>query len=935
MSQVFISYSHDSDAHSDRVLALANQLRKDGLDCMIDRYIENPAEGWPKWMERELGKARQIIIICTRTYCRRVSDEEPKGKGLGVKWESTLTYQDIYDEDSKNDKFIPVVFEENDSQFIPKILKGVTRYCLATEEGYDKLYRRLTQQPEVKKPDIGQIKILPESQVRTDFLAPSSLNEARIYTSRLPVTGKDVFGREGEIEIIDRAWEGAHTHVVWLTAWGGAGKTALVNYWLNLLAEKNYGGAHKVYAWSFYSQGAAEGKQASADEFFQETLAWFDDPDPKAGSAFDKGRRLVELIRKEKTLLILDGIEPLQYPPGEISGFAGRLKDAGLKVLLKELAASQPGLCLVSSRQAPADLADKIDHTVQEIKLEELSAEAGVQLLKSLGATGADKEIKAAVKEYDGHALALTLLGNYLREVLDGDIRQRDKIPRLLDDQQKGPHARRVMAAYETWLAGKPELNILRLLGLFDRPVDMAAIAALKAGVIIPGLTDQLNHLSEADWQYCLGRLQAARLLAVDKENNKKILDCHPLIREYFAGRVKEENHSGWIDAHTRLYHYYKDLAKELPDTLAEMEPLFAAVAHGCAAGLHQQALDDVYWTRIRRGKEAYTVNKLGAFGSDLACLAHFFTRPWSEPAAGLTEADKALVLSWAGFRLRALGRLTEAQQPMQTSLNEYLKIKHWKFSARAASNLSELLITLGRVPEAVAYGKQAVDYADKSEAWDQKMINRTTLAAALHQAGHLEEAEKLFLEAEAMQKKEQPAYPFLYSLQGYQFCDLLLGRGRYAEVLDRAEQTLKWDIEQSAPLLTFALDHLSLARAQLQKIGGRRGTARRALTGYFDEAVAGLREAGQQQYLAPGLIARAGCYRLQGLYDRAQTDLDEALEMVELGNMELYRVDYHLEAGRLCRARGQAADAQAHFQAAKALIAETGYHRRDSEVEH
>ncbi|MCA9710484.1 MAG: toll/interleukin-1 receptor domain-containing protein, partial [Myxococcales bacterium] len=43
---VFISYSHESDEHQRRVLGLANQLRKDGLDARLDQYESNPPEGW-------------------------------------------------------------------------------------------------------------------------------------------------------------------------------------------------------------------------------------------------------------------------------------------------------------------------------------------------------------------------------------------------------------------------------------------------------------------------------------------------------------------------------------------------------------------------------------------------------------------------------------------------------------------------------------------------------------------------------------------------------------------------------------------------------------------------------------------------------------------------------------------------------------------------
>jgi hypothetical protein len=150
------------------------------------------------------------------------------------------------------------------------------------------------------------------------------------------------------------------------------------------------------------------------------------------------------------------------------------------------------------------------------------------------------------------------------------------------------------------------------------------------------GVTDKLQKLSEEEWQWALDNLRTANLLAKKDPQRPGVLDCHPLVREHFGEKLKRENEEGWKQAHKRLYHYYKDLPeKELPDTLAEMEPLFAAVAHGCSAGLHQEALDDVYWKRICRGEEAFINNKLGAFGSDLAMLSHFFEKPWTHPAPG------------------------------------------------------------------------------------------------------------------------------------------------------------------------------------------------------------------------------------------------------------------------------------------------------------
>nr|NIM11592.1 hypothetical protein [Candidatus Aminicenantes bacterium]NIM84766.1 hypothetical protein [Candidatus Aminicenantes bacterium]NIN17601.1 hypothetical protein [Candidatus Aminicenantes bacterium]NIN41479.1 hypothetical protein [Candidatus Aminicenantes bacterium]NIN84253.1 hypothetical protein [Candidatus Aminicenantes bacterium] len=508
------------------------------------------------------------------------------------------------------------------------------------------------------------------------------------------------------------------------------------------------------------------------------------------GSAVEKGRRLARLVREQRTLLILDGMEPLQYPPGEVHGFDGKLKDQGLKTLLKELAGGHPGLCVITSREPVTDLAHKKEYTVKEMELEHLSIEAGMQLLKGLEVTGSEKEMTKAVKEYKGHALALTLLGQYIKKAYDSDIRKRDKIPSL---SGRDAHAQRVMQAYEIWLKESPELNVLRIMGLFDRPVEKGAVDALREVPSIPGVTDKFQKLSEDDWQFALDNLRTASLLAKKDLQKPDVLDCHPLVREHYAEQLERKNPGGWKAANLCLYRYYRALPeKELPDTLEEMEPLFAAIAHGCRAGLHQEVLDKVYYERVMRNdEESYITHKLGAYGAALAALSHFFEIPWSRPAAGLEEESKAALFNWAAFRLRGLGRLIEAIQPMQTGLDMRVKQKDWKNAAINAGNLCELMITLGRIREAVHYGELAVAYADRSGSDSQKESKRAKLAGALHQAGQTKEAERLFREAEEMQKERQPSFHFLYGIPGYLFSDLLLGQGKYMKVLERTEKII------------------------------------------------------------------------------------------------------------------------------------------------
>jgi len=153
----------------------------------------------------------------------------------------------------------------------------------------------------------------------------------RLDLGRLPTSGPEFVGRETEMDRLAAAWDDPAIHVVTLVAFGGVGKSALVSRWLDRRSVAGWPGVHRALDWSFYSQGTEE-RVTSADRFLDYALRFFGDPDPTAGSARDRGLRLAELVRREKTLLVLDGVEPLQHPPGPL---AGRLKDPGLAALLK------------------------------------------------------------------------------------------------------------------------------------------------------------------------------------------------------------------------------------------------------------------------------------------------------------------------------------------------------------------------------------------------------------------------------------------------------------------------------------------------------------------------------------------------------------------------------------------------------------------------
>ena len=237
--------------------------------------------------------------------------------------------------------------------------------AMATTTGAVDARRRITRLTFRKTPSA-------DSRVETRR-RPTRLGPKKISVARLPVTGSDVFGREEDIAFLNDAWTNQDVNVVTIVAWAGVGKSALVNHWLARMAAEHYRSAQIVFGWSFYRQGSS-GDTSSADEFLDAALIWFGDPDPRIGTAWEKGERLAKLVAHRRTLLVLDGLEPLQNPPGSQEG---RLRDPSLQALLRELAAFNMGLCVITTRMPVADIADHERSSALRRDLEKLSSDAG------------------------------------------------------------------------------------------------------------------------------------------------------------------------------------------------------------------------------------------------------------------------------------------------------------------------------------------------------------------------------------------------------------------------------------------------------------------------------------------------------------------------------------------------------------------------------
>ncbi|MCI0541729.1 MAG: hypothetical protein L0Z50_41560, partial [Verrucomicrobiales bacterium] len=782
------------------------------------------------------------------------------------------------------------------------------------------------------------------------------------------------------------------------------GKTSLVAKWAAELAHQDWPGCDAVFAWSFYSQGTREQTAASSDAFLAEALVFFGDPATAESSkgAFDKGRRLARLVGERRALIILDGLEPLQYPPRP--PMDGKLKDDGISELLKGLAATSLGLCVVTTRYALPDLRAYWQTTAPMHELPRLSTAAGVKLLRTIGVkTGSQADFEKLVEDVDGHALTLQILGQFLVRAYHGDIRRRDHIDlQKADAKIQGGHAFRAMEAYVKWMEddsqeARREVALLKLLGLFDRPATADCVAALLKAPAIPGLTEPLVGLAEDDWEWSLSVLRDAKLLTVNREEGSGVLvalDAHPLLREYFAQRVRQQQPDAWRAAHRRLYEHLCATTKDKSQpNLEDLQPLYQAVAHGCRAGCHRDAYSEVYLERILRGTDSngfYATSKLGLFGLDYDAVWHLLGLHAEKESstAGLDPESLVFLLHQAAFDLRSLGRPKEAVDRFNEALLHSEGHNEWEHAARISTNLSETLLLLGCIDQSLAQAERSLKYATRSRDRFRLMDARQALGICQLQgadptkdAPRLKKAEQNLGTAERQRQTEERHDP-RFVMREFQFCEFLLHfveiaawksvLGICASPSEEAMQRLE-EVGRVATLAKVvagpsvqsgtrrALNNLSLARAALCHaiLEGRAGcpqptagnmaaTARRAegCTLYFatarselDAVVAGLRRAGTQDHLPRGLLTRAWLRSLEGRRtgsESAQSDLDEAWEIAERGPMKLHMADIHLHRARLFfrEAKCPWESPQADLTAAEKLINACGYHRRDEELE-
>ena len=183
------------------------------------------------------------------------------------------------------------------------------------------------------------------------------------------------------------------------------------------------------------------------------------------------------------------------------------------------------------------------------------------------------------------------------------------------------------------------------------------------------------------------------------------------------------------------------------------------------------------------------------------------------------------------------------------------------------------------------------------------------------------------------MQKQGSLTYPFLYSLKGFQYCDLLLGQGQVQEVKERAAETLELAMQHRRLALIASGQPLTGPRMCCSKRNRQARAIPRRQQSFCNALWTGCDEQGQC------ITYRADCWRARScigsmvITGGPSAIWPKCLRIATRGPMGLYIADYHLESARLHLARGKQNKAREHYSTAKEMIERMGYHRRDNEV--
>ena len=746
-----------------------------------------------------------------------------------------------------------------------------------------------------------------------------------VSIASLPITGLDIFGRDEEITKLNNWWQNGRTNIVQIVAFGGVGKSALVNKWLSVISKDHYRYANRVYAWSFYWQGHSSDIKSSGDFFIENALEWFGDENPTKGTPWAKASRLANLIRSYRTLLVLDGLEPLQSPSNHR---LGELENSAISLLLKELAADNTGLCVLTSRISIRDLEPFNDGRVETIFLDSLSTQGSIKLLERNGVAGDRSIFEKVTDYYSGHPLSLILLSGYLSVVHNGDISKHTELRSLLEDQNGYEQAKSLMEAYLNWFSGKAEKEILLMVAIIGRPVSLCDIKEICRIKPIVSLTENLSTLNTSQWKYAIKFLERLNLISLSISGDDTKLDCHPIVRDCLNDYLEKSLPGVWEEGHRVLFEYLKETEIKNTSDRSAIERTLRAIIHGNKAQMYDESFN-LYHTKLKKG---FTMLSMGSHLVDNDCLRTFFRDGWDDPVEELEEDSQYFLRSCVAANLVSLGRVREAISPAIRAIDFFVSQGMWVQATHAAGPLVSAMIEAGQLIEALKLLEKLMECVEKTESDIVKAMALNFEAYAKFLNGEMSVAEELFEEVERLIEAADSSTEINFPTISSYYCKFLLENGRPQDSFERSLKTAGWrsrDTWQISSDTTsvIASDYLVLGLAFME-LGDNHHAKE-----YLDKQVDLFRAADDWLYLSTGLNSRARFLIRVGEFDKARSDLEESVDISKRTGARFGEWEAYLEFASLHLKMEDFTECERYLNLASSMEGMDSYKFRNSEI--
>jgi tetratricopeptide (TPR) repeat protein len=562
-------------------------------------------------------------------------------------------------------------------------------------------------------------------------------------------------GREEELTRLDRWAADLEVRLIGVTAWGGAGKTALVTEWLH--SQRQPRPVRGVFGWSFY-------EDPSAERWANELLTWAAETfGYNPGEVRRLSARILDLARQVPLLLVLDGLEGIQEVPAQQD--FGRFLDGLLRAVLTGLCQrNHAGLVVLTSRFPFADLESFDGAAARMLDVPPFTPAEGAELLSRAGGDWfPEQERRSLVSAVDGHALAVGVLASTLYDrppVSDmTGLRQELETAGRTDSR-----VARVLQFYAERLSASDRM-LVAVVSLFSRPVSVETILAL-------GNSHALDR-SFAGWApaqvEAVTRGPLAGLLTWHPDRS---ISAHPLVRDTFRPLALTGDTAllasdiALADLPARPVFSHDEALR----VVEMIELLLEADQWAAADELHLSFMDrGTGWARIPAAKlgQRCALAFVGTPARRSYCREH------------LSDEHLARYINHAALFAMLAGDMTAGELFLKAALDYYQEQNKPQGRSLALQRLSGCLYYQGHAARAQEAAERAVELA-RTGASDRALRNAiTTLGSALDLGGESVAADNCFIEADLTLQSIHGPESHIYSLGGTLWGDLLVRTGR------------------------------------------------------------------------------------------------------------------------------------------------------------